>query len=50
MMDQHKNNVTDMSAVLSQLPGDPATLQDQIQILDSRDLADKVIAQAWPGQ
>lgn len=45
MMDQRKNNVTDISAVLSQLPGDPATLQDQIQILGSRALADKVIAQ-----
>lgn len=44
MMDLRKNNVTDASAVLSQLPGDPATLQDQIQILNSRELAEQVIA------
>lgn len=44
MLDQRRNNVTDISAVLSQLPGDPATVQNQIQILTSRELADKVIA------
>src|SRR5689334_17362348 len=44
MMDLRRNNVTDIAAVLSQLPGDPATVQDQIQILGSRELADKVIA------
>jgi uncharacterized protein involved in exopolysaccharide biosynthesis/Mrp family chromosome partitioning ATPase len=43
MLDQRKNNVTDMSAVLSQLPADPATLQNQIQILTSRELAGKVV-------
>ena len=43
LMDQRKNNVTDISAVLSQLPGDPATLQNQIQILTSRELAHTVI-------
>ena len=39
MLDQRKNNFTDLSAVLSQLPTDPATLQNQIQILTSRDIA-----------
>ena len=43
LMEQRKNNVTDISAVLSQLPGDPVTLQNQIQILTSRELARKVI-------
>jgi uncharacterized protein involved in exopolysaccharide biosynthesis/Mrp family chromosome partitioning ATPase len=43
LMDQRRNNVTDISAVLSQLPGDPTTLQNQIQILTSRELAGKVI-------
>ena len=32
MLDPRKNNVTDVSAVLAQLAGDPATLQNQIQI------------------
>jgi uncharacterized protein involved in exopolysaccharide biosynthesis/Mrp family chromosome partitioning ATPase len=44
MLDQRKNNVTDLSAVLSQLPTDPATLQNQIQIITSRDIATAVIA------
>ena len=39
MLDPRKNSVTDMSQVLSQLEGDPASLQNQIQILTSRDLA-----------
>ena len=43
ILDQRKNNVTDLSAVLSQLPTDPATLQNQIQILESRELASDVI-------
>lgn len=43
MIDPRKNNVTDLSAVLSQLPTDPASLQNQVQILTSRDLAQKVI-------
>jgi uncharacterized protein involved in exopolysaccharide biosynthesis/Mrp family chromosome partitioning ATPase len=43
MLDQRKNNVTDVSAVLSQLPADPATLQNQIQILTSRELAGEVV-------
>jgi uncharacterized protein involved in exopolysaccharide biosynthesis len=44
MMDLRKNNIADMSAVLSQLPGDPATLQDQVEILGSRGLAESVVA------
>ena len=43
MLEPRKNNVTDASAVLSQMPTDPASLQNQIQILTSRDLAGKVI-------
>jgi uncharacterized protein involved in exopolysaccharide biosynthesis/Mrp family chromosome partitioning ATPase len=43
MLDPRKNNITDLSAVLSQLPTDPASLQNQIQILQSRDLAERVI-------
>jgi uncharacterized protein involved in exopolysaccharide biosynthesis len=45
MLDPRKNNVADLSSVLSQLPTDPASLQNQIQILQSRDLAEEVIAQ-----
>ena len=43
MLDTRKNNVTELSAVLSQLPTDPSSLQNQIQILESRDLATEVI-------
>jgi uncharacterized protein involved in exopolysaccharide biosynthesis/Mrp family chromosome partitioning ATPase len=44
ILDQRKNNVTDLSAVLSQLPADPATVQNEIQVLTSRDLAAQVVA------
>jgi uncharacterized protein involved in exopolysaccharide biosynthesis/Mrp family chromosome partitioning ATPase len=44
MLDPRKNNVADLSSVLSQLPTDPSSLQNQIQILESRDLATHVIA------
>jgi len=44
MLDQRRNTVTDLSAVLSQLPSDPAGLQNQLQILTSRQLAGAVIA------
>ncbi|MEI9995823.1 MAG: exopolysaccharide transport family protein [Rhizomicrobium sp.] len=44
MLDPRKNMVADSSAVLTQLPTDPASLQNQIQILQSRDLAAEVIA------
>ena len=43
MLDPRKNNVADLSSVLSQLPTDPSSLQNQIQILTSRDLALRVI-------
>ncbi len=43
MLDPRKNTVADLSAVLSALPTDPASLQNQIQILYSRDLAAEVI-------
>ena len=44
MLDPRKNSVTDTSQVLSQLEGDPASLQNQIQILTSRDLEARVAA------
>ena len=43
MLEPRKNNVTDVSAVLAQLEGDPASLQNQIQILTSRELAAQVV-------
>ena len=43
MLDARRNNVTDRSEVLSKLPTDPASVQNQIQILTSRDLAATVI-------
>ncbi|MBV9045156.1 MAG: hypothetical protein JO348_11925 [Alphaproteobacteria bacterium] len=43
MLDPRKNVVADLSAVLSALPTDPASLQNQIQIITSRDLAAEVI-------
>jgi succinoglycan biosynthesis transport protein ExoP len=43
MLEPRKNNITDLSAVLSQLPTDPASLQNQIQILTSRELAGRVV-------
>jgi uncharacterized protein involved in exopolysaccharide biosynthesis/Mrp family chromosome partitioning ATPase len=45
ILDQRRNNVAELSAVLSQLPNDPATLQNQIQILSSRELAGQVVDQ-----
>ncbi len=45
MLDSRKNTVADASAVLTQLTPDPATMQNQIQILQSRALAQKVITQ-----
>lgn len=43
MLEARKNNVTDQSAVLSEMPTDPASVQNQIQLLTSRDLAARVI-------
>lgn len=44
MLDQRRNNVTSQTQVLSDLPTDAASLQNQIEILMSRDLAAEVIA------
>ena len=44
VLDPRKNNITDLSAVLSQLPTDPATVQNEIQVLTSRGLAARVIS------
>ena len=44
MLDQRTNNVAQNSSVLSSLPTDPVSVQNQIQILTSRDLAARVIA------
>ena len=43
ILDQRKNTIADLTSVLSALPTDPASLQNQIQILMSRDLAAEVI-------
>jgi succinoglycan biosynthesis transport protein ExoP len=43
MLDPRKNNITDLSAVLSPLGNDPASVQNQIQIITSRDLAATVV-------
>ncbi len=44
MLDQRKNTIAENTSVLSSLPTDPASVQNQIQILTSRDLAAHVIA------
>jgi succinoglycan biosynthesis transport protein ExoP len=43
ILDPRKNNITDLSAVLSPLGNDPAAVQNQIQIITSRDLAGAVV-------
>ena len=43
MLDPRKNNITDLSAVLAPLVTDPASVQNQIQIITSRDLAATVV-------
>src|ERR1700754_5038954 len=43
LLDPRKNSVTDLSAVISPLTTDPATVQNQIQIITSRDLAAGVV-------
>jgi uncharacterized protein involved in exopolysaccharide biosynthesis/Mrp family chromosome partitioning ATPase len=43
MLDPRKNNITELTAVLSQLPADPATVQNQLQIIQSRELAAQVV-------
>lgn len=44
MLEQRVNNIAQNSSVLSSLPSDPVAVQNQIQILTSRDLAARVIA------
>ena len=44
MLDQRTNSVASSTAVLSSLPTDPVSVQNQIQIITSRDLAARVIA------
>jgi capsular exopolysaccharide synthesis family protein len=43
MLDQRKNAVEDVNAVLSGLPADATSLQNQIQVLTSRQLASRVV-------
>src|SRR4051812_35209049 len=43
LLDPRKNSITDLSAVISPLITDPATVQNQIQIITSRDLAAGVV-------
>lgn len=43
MIDQRRNAVADVNAVLSGLPTDTASVQNQIQVLTSRQLAGRVI-------
>jgi polysaccharide biosynthesis transport protein len=43
LLDPRKNNITDLSAVISPLTADPAAVQNQIQIITSRDLAATVV-------
>src|SRR5215469_2451892 len=38
MLDPRKNNVAGLSSVLTEVPTDPASVQNQIAILSSRDL------------
>jgi uncharacterized protein involved in exopolysaccharide biosynthesis/Mrp family chromosome partitioning ATPase len=43
LLDPRKNSVTDLSAVVTPLTADPATVQNQIQIITSRDLTASVV-------
>jgi polysaccharide biosynthesis transport protein len=43
MLDQRKNNVEDVGAVLSGLPSDPSAVQNQVQILTSQELIGRVV-------
>ena len=43
MLDQRKHNLEDTTAVLSGLPSDQATIQNQVQILTSLSLAGRVV-------
>ncbi|HUJ45634.1 MAG TPA: polysaccharide biosynthesis tyrosine autokinase [Rhizomicrobium sp.] len=43
MLESRRNNVADATSVLTALPTDPTSVQNQIQILTSRDLASRVV-------
>jgi succinoglycan biosynthesis transport protein ExoP len=43
MLDQRKNNIEDVGSVLSGLPADQSEVQNQVEILKSRDLAGRVV-------
>jgi exopolysaccharide transport family protein len=43
MLDQRQNKVEDINAVLSGLPTDPTSIENQVQILRSRNLLSRVI-------
>lgn len=43
MLDQRKNNVADLDSVLSGLPADKTSVENQIQILTSLELASRVV-------
>jgi capsular exopolysaccharide synthesis family protein len=43
MLDQRQNKVTDVEAVLTGLPTDPASIENQVQILRSRTLLTRVV-------
>jgi capsular exopolysaccharide synthesis family protein len=42
LLDQRQNKVLDVSAVIAGLPSDPTTIQNQVEILRSRNLAGRV--------
>lgn len=43
LLDPRKNNITDLSAVISPLTADPAAVQNQIQVITSREVAAEVV-------
>jgi uncharacterized protein involved in exopolysaccharide biosynthesis/Mrp family chromosome partitioning ATPase len=43
LLDQHKNKIADLSTVVSDVPNDPVSTQNQIRVLTSRNLAMRVI-------
>lgn len=45
MLDQRKNNITDLTDVLQGLTNDPTVMPNQVQIISSRELAQRVVEQ-----
>jgi succinoglycan biosynthesis transport protein ExoP len=43
LLDQHKNKIADLSTVVTDVPNDPVSTQNQIRVLTSRNLAAHVI-------